>query len=409
MADIEVLDRNDPLAPLRALFELPQGKVYLDGNSLGPLPTAARSRVEAVVQQQWGRDLIASWNSHDWIGLPVATGEKIAPLLGAAPGQVVCCDSISVNLFKLLATALQLRPGRPVILSQQDNFPTDLYMTQGMAALLGEKRCVARAVPADALMDAMDDQVAVLMLTQVNFRDGSLHDIEAITRAAHERGILVLWDLAHSAGVLPLELDSWQVDMAVGCGYKFLNGGPGAPAFIYLAARHQDRVSQPLCGWLGHAEPFAFEPGYRPAQGVASFLSGTPGIIGMAALNAALDVFDGVDMKQLRAKSLALTELFMTGVRAEPACADCVVLTPEEDRRRGSQVSLAHPQAWGIARALIEAGVVVDFRAPDVVRFGFAPLYNSYRDVAEAVAQLARILAADEHLQPRFSARTRVT
>lgn len=408
-ADIEALDRDDPLAPLRARFVLPEGKVYLDGNSLGALPRGVIARLEAVVGEQWGGDLIASWNSHDWIGLPVTTAEKIAPLVGAAPGQLVCCDSISVNLFKLIATALQLRPGRTVILSQQDNFPTDLYMTQGIAALLGEERCTARAVPADELIAALDEQVALLLLTQVNFRDGSLHDIEAITRAAHARGILVLWDLAHSAGVIPLELDRWQVDMAVGCGYKFLNGGPGAPAFVYLATRHQNTASQPLSGWLGHAEPFAFEPQYRPAPGVAAYLSGTPGILGMAALDAALDVFAGVDMTQVRDKSLALTGLFMEGIRAEPACAGCRVLTPVEAARRGSQVSVSHPQAWGIVRALIEAGIVVDFRAPDVVRFGFSPLYNCYRDVAAALQQLARILSTEEYLQPRFAARTRVT
>ncbi|PLW83753.1 kynureninase [Kineobactrum sediminis] len=407
--DTVALDRSDPLASLREQFLLPEGKVYLDGNSLGALPKAAMARIEAVVRKEWGQDLISSWNSNDWINLPITVGEKIATLMGAAPGQVISCDNVSINLFKLIVTALQLQMGRKVILTQKDNFPTDLYMTEGVGALLGDQRCVTRSVPADQLVEAMDTDIALLLLTQVNFRDGRLHDIEAITRAAHANGILVLWDLAHSAGVVPLELDRWQVDMAVGCGYKFLNGGPGAPAFLYLATRHQDKVSQPLSGWLGHAEPFAFEPGYRPAPGVSRYLGGTPGILGMSALDAALDVFDGFTIDQIRGKSSAMTALFIDGVRSASECSECRVVTPLVPEERGSQVSLAHPRAYGIAQALIEAGVVVDFRAPDIVRFGFSPLYNSYRDVADALRQLLRILAAGEHLQARFDTRAKVT
>lgn len=407
--DVAALDAADPLSGLRELFALPEGKIYLDGNSLGALPKAAQMRVEHVLRQEWGQDLISSWNSNDWINLPATVGEKIAGLLGAAPGQVISCDTVSINLFKLIVTALRLQPQRSVILTQEDNFPTDLYMVQGVSDLLGEQRCSTRAVPAEQLLGAMDTEVALLLLTQVNFRDGRLHDIEAITRAAHEKGILVLWDLAHSAGVVPLELDRWQVDMAVGCGYKFLNGGPGAPGFLYLAHKHQNQVGQPLSGWLGHAEPFAFEPGYRPAQGVLRYLGGTPGILGMAALDAALDVFAGIEMTQVRAKSSAMTALFIEGVRNSPAAAHCRVLTPLAAQERGSQVSLAHPQAYGVAQALIEAGVVVDFRAPDIVRFGFSPLYNSYRDVADALQQLLRILAHGEHLQARFATRAKVT
>ncbi|MDO8862068.1 kynureninase [Haliea sp. E1-2-M8] len=409
LPDIEALDAADPLSDLRHRFSLPAGKIYLDGNSLGALPKAAMARVEEVVRKEWGHDLISSWNSNDWINLPVTVGEKIAGLVGAAPGQVISCDTVSINLFKLIVTALQLQEGRRVILTQEDNFPTDLYMTEGVGGLLGQQRCTTRTVPADQLLAAMDTDVALLLLTQVNFRDGRLHDIAAITRAAHAKGILVLWDLAHSAGVVPLELDRWQVDMAVGCGYKFLNGGPGAPGFLYLAEKHQNQVNQPLSGWLGHAEPFAFEPGYRPARGVVRYLGGTPGILGLAALDASLDVFAGLDMNQIRAKSSAMTAVFIDGVRSNPICADCQVLTPLAAERRGSQVSLAHPQAYGVAQALIEAGVVVDFRAPDIVRFGFSPLYNSYRDVAAALQQLLRILAEAEYLQARFATRARVT
>jgi len=407
--DIAALDAADPLAALRVQFHLPEGKIYLDGNSLGALPKAARLRVHKVVREEWGQDLISSWNSNDWINLPVTVGEKIAVLLGAAAGQVISCDNVSVNLFKLMVTALQLQPGRRIILTQEDNFPTDLYMAQGLSGLLGEQRCSIRAVSSDDVLAAMDEDVALLLLTQVNFRDGRLHDIEAITRMAHAKGILVLWDLAHSAGVVPLELDRWQVDMAVGCGYKFLNGGPGAPAFLYLAQRHQDKVVQPLSGWLGHAEPFACEAGYRPAEGVARYLGGTPGILGMSALDAALDVFAGLDMLEVRQKSSVMTALFIDGVLGSQAAVDCCVLTPRAETERGSQVSLTHPQAYAVVQALIEAGVVVDFRAPDIVRFGFSPLYNSYQDVADALQHLLGILADREYLQARFAIRAKVT
>jgi kynureninase len=409
VADVSRLDAADPLAGLRQQFLLPEGKIYLDGNSLGALSKPVQVRLENVVRQEWGRDLISSWNSNDWINLPVTVGEKIAVLLGAAAGQVISCDTVSVNLFKLMVTALELQPGRRIILTQEDNFPTDIYMAQAVSGLLGEQRCSVRSVPAEDIVDAMDTEVALLLLTQVNFRDGRLHDIEAVTRMAHAKGILVLWDLAHSAGVIPLELDRWQVDMAVGCGYKFLNGGPGAPGFLYLAERHQNQVGQPLSGWLGHAEPFAFEPGYRPARGVGRYLGGTPGILGMSALDAALDVFAGLDMCEVRQKSSAMTALFIDGVLGSPIADDCRVLTPLAATERGSQVSLAHPQAYGVAQALIETGVVVDFRAPDIVRFGFSPLYNSYRDVADALQHLLRILAEREYLQPRFAIRAKVT
>jgi kynureninase len=407
--DYAQLDRDDPLAHLRSQFELPTGRIYLDGNSLGALPLAVKSRLADVVAGQWGQDLIASWNRHHWIDLPITLGERIAPLVGAAPGQVLCTDSISVNLFKLLAVALQLRPGRRVILSQQDNFPTDLYMAEGLAGLLGNSRCESRAVPEARLLDSLDDSVAVLMLTQVNFRTGHLHDMQEITAAAQRAGALVLWDLAHSAGALPVELDACAVDMAVGCGYKYLNGGPGAPAFLYLAQRHQDQVQQPLSGWMGHQRAFDFDPRYEPASGIARFLSGTPGILGMAALDAALDVFAGLELAQLRRKSLTMTRLFMDAVTAEPALAELGCLTPRADARRGSQVSLCHPHGYAIAQALIERGIIVDFRAPDIIRFGFAPLYNSYIELGTAVTALVDIVAHRHYEAPRFQLRSRVT
>ena len=402
------LDAKDSLAAHRQHFCLPEGKVYLDGNSLGALPRGVRQRVEDLVAKEWGQDLISSWNQHDWIALPRRLGEKIAPLIGAAPGQVICADSISVNLFKLLATALQLRPGRPVILSETGNFPTDLYVAQGLTRLLGAGRCVLHDVPGEAIVEALDDDVAVLMLTHVNFRDGSMHNIRELTRAAHERGALVLWDLAHSAGVMPIELDGCDVDMAVGCGYKYLNGGPGAPAFLYLAERHQGQAAQPLSGWMGHRRPFEFENAYEPAPGIDRFLSGTPGILGMAALESALEVYEGVSTRDLRTKSVALTQAFIDAV-LEQDLADVQLLTPKNPDSRGSHVSLAHPQGFAIAQALIERGIIVDFRAPDIIRFGFSPLYNRFIDAGLACQALFEIVHTKAYLDPRFSKKSRVT
>lgn len=406
--DFVTLDDNDPLAPLRKRFDLPPDTVYLDGNSLGALPRNVGERLDRTIHQEWGADLVAGWNRHDWIGLPERVGERIAPLLGATTGQVLCCDSISVNLFKLLSTALALRPGRPVILSESGNFPTDLYMAEGLQSLLGPERCVLRRLPADRIVEGLDEDVAVLMLTHVDFRSGRRHDLPALTRAAHEAGALVLWDLAHSAGVMPLALDDWGVDLAVGCGYKYLNGGPGAPAFLYVAKGLQQSASQPLTGWMGHRDPFEFRPGYEAADGVRCFLAGTPGILGMAALDAALEVFDGVSMKSLRQKSLALTHCFIEAVDALDL-ADVRLLTPRDGTERGSQVSLAHPDAYAVVQAMIERRVIADFREPDILRFGFSPLYNRFADVQAASETLASVLASGDYKDARFRRRARVT
>ncbi|MBT8049612.1 MAG: kynureninase [Gammaproteobacteria bacterium] len=401
-------DIDDRLAHLRDLFELPENQVYLDGNSLGALPKGVAERIEHVVRGQWGNDLISSWNHHDWIGLPQRVGDRIAPLVGAEPGQVICADTISTNLFKLLSAALSLQTDRRVILSQQDNFPTDLYMAEGLQALLGPDRCEYRAVSAPILLDSLSEDVAVLMLTQVNFRDGSLHDMAEMTREAHRHGALVLWDLAHSAGVVPVELDAWEVDMAVGCGYKFLNGGPGAPAFLYLARRHQENASQPLCGWMGHRRPFDFEADYQPAPGVQRFLAGTPGILGMAALDAALDAYEGVSIHQLRRKSTDLTACFIDALdRAD--LPEMRLLTPRSAAKRGSQVSLAHPDGFAVAQALIDRGIIVDFRAPNIVRFGFSPMYNRFADVRIAIEALADITKQEHFRDPRYELKQTVT
>lgn len=399
------LDAQDPLRTSRRAFDLPAGLIYLDGNSLGALPHRVRQVMADVIADEWGRDLIRSWNSHDWINLPLTTGDRIGSIIGAAPGQVICTDSTSVNLFKLLAAALQHQQGRSVILSQTDNFPTDLYMAEGLARLTGEAVRLT-TVAAEALSQALSDDVAVLMLTHVNFRDGRIHDLPGLTRAAHDAGALVLWDLSHSAGVLPLALDEHQVDLAVGCGYKYLNGGPGAPAWLYVNHALQGRIHQPLSGWMGHARPFDFSPTYEPATGISRFLSGTPGILSMKALEAALDLYADVSIDAVRQKSMQLTGVFVRQVASLPGVT---LASPEDPELRGSQVSLQHPDAYAIVQALIERGVIGDFREPDLMRFGFAPLYNSFEEVWTAAGILAEIIGSGSYREPRFQERRQVT
>ncbi|NCP64276.1 MAG: kynureninase [Paraglaciecola sp.] len=407
------LDNLDPLAFKRQSFTLPPDMIYLDGNSLGALPKAASQRAAAVVDQQWGVDLIKSWNSHAWIDLPQQVGEKIAKLIGAAPGQVLCCDSISVNLFKLLCAALAVQKGRGnqrrVVLSVDDNFPTDLYMVQGLQGLLGEENCCLRLCAQANIEQALQDDVAVLLLTQVNFRSGRLLDMHKLTAAAHQKGILVIWDLAHSAGALPLALDACQVDFAVGCGYKYLNGGPGAPAFVYVATRHHGSMQQPLSGWMGHAQPFAFHVDYEKAPGIKQFLSGTPAIIAMSVLDAALEVFADVDMQVVRQKSLSLAEYCLQLVAEIPALSEMVMASPLNPHERGSQLAFAHPHAYAICQALIARGVICDFRAPDILRLGFTPLYTSHQDIYHAMQNLAEILQSQGYQQDEFKRVQQVT
>lgn len=409
-SEAQGLDSTDPLRAARERFLLPDNCIYLNGNSLGPLSKAARTRAMQTIDEQWGTDLIASWNKHSWIDMPLRTGDKIGALIGAAPGQVVCCDSISVNLFKLLAQCLSQQGQRRTILSQQDNFPTDLYIAQGLAGLLGDSRCQLQTVSESELEDALNEDVAVLLLSHVNFRDGKLHDIRALTERAHAKGVLVIWDLAHSAGVIPLALDEWGVDFAVGCGYKYLNGGPGAPAFIYANSKHHSALSQPLQGWMGHAAPFDFAPGYSAAPGIASFLVGTPPIISLAVLDASLEVFEGFSVDQIRAKSLALSELFAEAVAAEPALQELKLLSSSVAEERGSQLAYGHAHAYGICRAWAALGVETDFRAPDVLRVGFSPLILSYGDVVESIKGLVKVLGEQHYLAEEFqTARPKVT
>ncbi|MBK6405300.1 MAG: kynureninase [Holophagales bacterium] len=405
--DAEHLDASDPLAPFRDRFVLPDGLVYLDGNSLGALPKGATARVAEAVSREWGEGLVRSWNDAGWIDLPRRVGDKIARLVGAGPGEVVCADSTSVNVFKVLSAALALRPGRRTILSEEGNFPTDLYVGEGLARLLGRGHRV-HLVPKGDVVRSLDADTAALLLTHVDYRTGERHDLSAVTHAAHAAGALAVWDLAHTAGAMPVDLTAAGADYAVGCGYKYLCGGPGAPAFLYVAPRHQEGFEQPLSGWLGHAEPFAFEPAYRPAAGISRFLCGTPPILSMSALDAALDVILETDLAVVRAKSEALTSFFVDAV--EQLCGDAVrLVSPRAPSLRGSQVSFAHADGYAVMQALISRGVVGDFRAPDVLRFGFAPLYVRFVDTFDAAAALAEVLSSHAHERPEFRRRAAVT
>lgn len=405
-AELAALDRADELAAFRDRFVLPDGVIYLDGNSLGPLPAAAPVRVAEVLAREWGHSLIRAWIAHGWIDLPLRVGAKIGRLIGAAPDSTVVADSTSVNLFKLLAAALDLRPDRRVILTETGNFPTDLYIAQGLTELL-RRGHVLRAV--DDPLAALDHDVAVLMLTQVNYRSGAMHNMAALTRAAHAVGALTLWDLSHSVGAVPLHLAEDDADLAVGCGYKYLNGGPGAPAFLSVAPRLHAMLRSPLTGWLGHAAPFAFAPDYRPADGIARAIVGTPPILSLAALEVGVDLMAEAPVAAVRTKSLRLAELFIALM--EPICAGhrFRLLTPREPARRGSQVSFAHPDGYAIMQALIERGVIGDFRAPDVLRFGLAPLYVRHVDVWDAVAILDEVMRSGAWREPRFQAQRAVT
>jgi kynureninase len=399
------LDASDPLRDCRTRFTLPREVIYLDGNSLGALPAATASSVADSVERQWGGDLIASWNKHDWIGAPLRLGARLAPLIGAKPNEVLVADSTSVNLFKLLAAALDARSGRSTILSERGNFPTDLYIAQGLAGLVPGVRL--KTVDADEIEGALDDDVAVVMLTEVDYRSARRLDMARITAAVHRAGALALWDLSHSAGAVAVDLNGAGADLAVGCGYKYLNGGPGAPAYLFVAEALQATLESPLSGWMGHAHPFAFDPIYRPADGIARFQSGTPSILALAALEAGLATFDGVAMTDLAAKSRALSETFIALVEAN--CPGVTLASPRDPAQRGSHVVFAHPGGYALMQALIERGVIGDFRAPDLIRFGFAPLYNSFADVWRAADILADLIATAGWDQPHFHQRARVT
>ncbi len=389
------LDRADPLASRRGAFVLDDARIYLDGNSLGPLTHAARRRVQEVLDHEWGRDLIAGWNVHGWIDLPARLGARIAPLIGVAAGDVVVGDSTSVNLFKLAASFMRDAAPRCRVVTELGNFPTDLYVLEGLADLM-PGRVELAAVPRSDVLAAIDERTALVVLTHVHYKSAETWDLAGVTATAHERGAAVLWDLSHSVGALPVDLGAARADLAVGCTYKYLNGGPGAPAFLYVRPDLQARLEPAIAGWLGHEAPFAFDDDYRPAAGIARHRAGTPGILGMAALDGALEVFDGLDLVALRAKSHSLTDLFIGLVESRCASHGLELVTPREPARRGSHVSFRSAEGYGIVQALIARGVTGDFRAPDVLRFGFTPLYTRYVDVWDAVEALVAVLDGRE-------------
>jgi len=399
------LDASDPLAFARQRFSISDDIVYLDGNSLGALPRAAPAALATTAERQWGEDLIAGWNKHQWIDWPAQIAARLAPIVGAKPNELLVADSTTVCLFKLLAAAARARPGRSKIVTQKASFPTDLYVTQGLCDMLGLE---LKAVSPDEVLGEIDDQTAVVSLTHVDYKSAAIYDMRAVNDAAHAAGALVLWDLCHSAGAIEVDLDGTGSDLAVGCGYKYLNGGPGAPAFIYVAERLQGELHSPLQGWMGHAEPFAFDDDYRPAAGILSFLTGTPSILALAALEAGLDTFAGISMREVESKARRLSQFFVDEVEAR--CGDEVRLaSPPDPAQRGSHVVFAHPEGYAVMQALIDRGVIGDFRAPDLMRFGFTPLYTRFEEAWLAAEILSDILASRAWDDPRFMERKKVT
>ena len=393
-------------AATKTMFHLPEGMIYLDGNSLGPLPKTAAARVAHAVQAEWGEMLIGGWNKAGWMDKPVQVGNRIARLIGAEPGHVVMGDTLSIKVYQAVAAALEMNPSRKVILSDTGNFPSDLYMAEGLCRLLGNGTVLKCVAPEDVL-DAIDETVACTMITEVDYRTGRRHDMHAITARAHQNGVLAVWDLAHSAGAFGVELSKCNVDFAVGCTYKYLNSGPGGPAFIYVAPRHADIARPALSGWLGHEQPFAFDTSYRPGAGIERMRVGTPPVLQMAALEASLDIWDLVDMAALRSASLALTDQFIAGLEA--ACPDLSLATPRDHAMRGSQVSFRHPDGYAMMQAIIAHGVIGDFRAPDILRFGFTPLFVTHDDVARAVAIIANVISNRLWDRPDYKTRAKVT
>jgi kynureninase len=401
-------DLNDPLRVFRDRFAIPDGLIYLDGNSLGPMPHAAADILNRTIVQEWGRDLIGSWNSAGWFDMPLRLGDRVGALLGANPGQTIVCDTTSINLFKALHAAIGLKPDRDVVIAEAGSFPTDLYIIEGVMNS-ADRPMQRRLIGADgASLDALlDERVAVVVLSHVDYRTGAVLDMETVTRKIHDAGALVLWDVCHSAGVIELAFDRHAVDFMVGCTYKYLNGGPGSPAFIAVAKIHQAYATHPLSGWWGHAAPFAFERDFQPDAGIKRFLCGTPPIISLRGVDVALDALKGIELTALRQKSLALTELFIARVTA--LLPELEIVTPRQAALRGSQISIAFDKGYAVVQAMIERGVIGDFRAPDIMRFGFAPLYIGYKDVWDAAEILAECIRAEVWRDPRYHRKLAVT
>lgn len=407
LEDARALDNDDPLARFRDAFVLPEGLIYLDGNSLGALPKATITAQRDAVERQWGTDLITSWNANDWIGAPERVGAKIAQLIGAKANEVIVTDSVSVNLFKLIVAASRYQGDRAQILTEPGNFPTDLYTAGGAAGILQEQ--AVHTEQAGDIADALGADTALLMLTHVHYKTGARHEMEVLTEAAHKAGALTLWDLSHSVGAIPVDLGGADADLAVGCGYKYLNGGPGAPAFLYVREDLQEQLVSPLSGWMGHAAPFEFRDDYAPAPGIRRFLCGTPPILSLLALETAADLFLETDIEALAAKSAALFELFAERIDERCDGHGLTLITPSEPEHRGSHISYTHPDGWPIMQALIERGVIGDFRAPDILRFGLTPLYTGYADIWRATEILGDILDSGIWREPRFAEAKAVT
>ena len=401
------MDEADVLAPLRQEFTLNEGEIYLDGNSLGPVSISVRRRVNEVIDYEWARGLVRSWNDAEWMGEPTRLGDRIAPLIGAGPGEVLVADTLTFLIAKLIGAALEHRPDRHVVLTDAANFHSDIYIIEAMCERAG-RPVTMKTIERDRLDEYLNDDVALVELTQVDYRTGESLDMAGITAKVHAAGALMLWDFAHSAGAVPLDVAGANVDFAAGCGYKYLNGGPGAPAFLYVRKSWQGKLRNPLPGWLGHARPFDFELTYVPAEGMQAFVTSSPSIVALAALDGALDIWDRTSMSQVRAKSLALTDLFIQLVE-ERLLGVFDVVTPLDHAKRGSQVALRHPEGYGIIQALIENGVIGDFRAPDICRFGFTPLYLRFVDVFDAVERISKVITTESFRDRRFAVRNAVT
>jgi kynureninase len=408
-AAVEAMDAADPLRALRGKFILPEGIIYLDGNSLGAASPAVFEELQKAATEEWSRGLIRSWNTAGWFDLPLQLGDRIGGLIGAASGQTVVCDTTSINIYTVLHAALALRPGRSVIVAEGGSFPTDLYMAEGVASTRHGTSLRLEGVDAPSIDELIDETAAVVLINHVNYKTGELRDMAALTRKAHEAGALIVWDLCHSVGALPVDLDGSEADFAVGCTYKYLNGGPGSPAFIYAAHRHHAGIVQPLSGWWAHARPFAMERSFAGSEGIGRFQCGTQPILSLRALKGALDIWDEVDMGALRRKSVALTDLFIELVEEKCGRHGVLLETTRDSAKRGSQVSFSHDNAYQIMQALIERGVIGDFRAPSTLRFGFTPLYIGYREVWEAASILEEVLRTEVWKDSRFSVRTAVT
>ena len=409
LQELHQLDRDDPLRNYRSLFHLPEGVIYLDGNSLGPAPKEVFKKMEKVLHQEWAEDLIQSWNNAGWWELTDWLGSMVAKLIGADDNEVVVCDTTSVNLHKVLHAALSLKPGRNKVIAEADCFPSDLYVLEGVKSLRPELEILLEGRDGSSIPEMLDEQVAAVLINHVDYRSGIIRDMENLTRQVQEFGGLAVWDLSHSAGIFPVQLNHCRVDFAVGCNYKYLNGGPGAPAYLYAASRHHAACNQPLSGWNGHARPFDFERHFDPDSGIRRFVCGTQPILSLRALQSGLEIYQDVSLQQVREKSMALTDLFIILLKNECAAWELEIISPEDASQRGSQVAVSHPQSYAVMQALISRGVIGDFRAPNLMRFGFAPLFLSYQDIHDAVKQLKQILEAEEWNQEAFLQKSKVT